>query len=105
MKPWCWGLASLIACSSPAPRPAAPSPVAPPPAAAPAPAPTPKPAGPPVAKREPFVETLHGVEVRDPYRWMEAGGAGFDAFLDRQAAHAHSVFAAIPGRDQLRDET
>lgn len=44
------------------------------------------------------------MEVRDPYRWMEHGGAELDRFLDAQATHAHRVLAAIAGRDQLRDE-
>ncbi len=56
------------------------------------------------AKIEEVTEVLHGVTVRDPYRWMEKGGAAFDAFLDEQNRHARAVLAAIPGRDQLRDQ-
>jgi prolyl oligopeptidase len=49
------------------------------------------------------VETLHGVAVRDPYRWMEHRGPDFDAHIDAQAAHARRILAAIPQRDRLRD--
>lgn len=56
-----------------------------------------------VATVDEVLETIHGVTVRDPYRWMEAGGPALDAFLDAQAARAKKVLAAIPGRDQMRD--
>ncbi|HEX4416974.1 MAG TPA: prolyl oligopeptidase family serine peptidase, partial [Kofleriaceae bacterium] len=102
-------LFGLSGCASqPAAAPAAPAGPAPTASAAPtapiavAPA-TPRPAGPIRAKLEPFAETLHGREVRDPYRWMERGGPVFDAFLDDQAGYARGALTAIPGRDQLRD--
>ena len=60
-------------------------------------------APPAVARVEDVVETLHGREVRDPYRWMEAGGAEMEAYLDDQDRFARATLAAIPGRDQLRD--
>jgi prolyl oligopeptidase len=53
----------------------------------------------PVARREEFVETKQGVEIRDPYRWMEAGGAEFDALLRAEDAYARGILAGIPGRD------
>lgn len=61
------------------------------------------PDAPPQAPREPFVETLHGVAVADPYRWMEAGDARFEAWLRSQDAHARRVLAALPGRAALRE--
>jgi prolyl oligopeptidase len=60
-------------------------------------------APPAVARVEDLVETLHGREVRDPYRWMEAGGAEMEAYLDDQDRFARATLAAIPGRDELRD--
>ena len=33
------------------------------------------PSGPPETRREDIVETLHGREVRDPYRWIEDGAS------------------------------
>lgn len=39
----------------------------------------------PQPRRLDIVETVHGIEVRDPYRWMEnARSAELDAWLDRQ---------------------
>lgn len=65
--------------------------------------PKPPPSGPAPVKIDAVIDTLHGVKVRDPYRWMEAGGPAFEAFLDEQGARARTTLAAIPGRDQLRD--
>lgn len=36
-------------------------------------------AGPKAARVEEVVEVMHGKEVRDRYRWMEAGGAEMEA--------------------------
>jgi prolyl oligopeptidase len=94
-------LAILVGCS-PQPKPAAP---ATPPPSPPRPVvlqPVPR-QGPAPAKVDPIVDTLHGVAVPDPYRWMEHRGPEFDAFLDAQNAQARKTLAAIPGRDQLRD--
>lgn len=60
------------------------------------------PASPAPAKIVDVVDTVHGVAVHDPYRWMEQGGAALDAFLDEQDAHARRAIAAIPGLAQLR---
>ena len=47
------------------------------------------------------VETINGVEWRDPYRWMEKGGAEFDAWAKAESAHARESLNAIPGRNAL----
>lgn len=94
-----------VGCSSaPAPKPqrVAETPDAPPPTPEVRP-PVPPPVDPAVAKVDVVEETLHGTTLRDPYRWMEAGGPAFDAFLDAQGGRAHAALSAIPGRDQLRD--
>jgi len=56
---------------------------------------------PPVARREPFAETMAGVEIQDPYRWMEAGGAEFDAYARAEAEHARSTLDGLPERAAL----
>lgn len=49
----------------------------------------------------PVTETVNGVEIHDPYRWMEQGGAQFDQWAKAEANHARSALDAIPGRDAL----
>jgi prolyl oligopeptidase len=45
------------------------------------------------------VETIHGVEVRDAYRWLEdAGDPGVRAWVAAQNAFTRSVIDALPGR-------
>src|SRR5688572_22437000 len=61
-------------------------------------------ATPPATRREPIVETIHGTEVADPYRWLEqAGDAEVVAWTRAQDEHARSELAALPGRDALRE--
>jgi len=48
-------------------------------------------------------ETIQGVTVRDPYRWMEGGGAEFDAWAKAESAHARVMLDAIPGHAALRE--
>jgi len=56
---------------------------------------------PPLAPREAFVEVLHGMPVSDPYRWMEANDARFEAWLRSQDDHARRVLGGLPGRADL----
>ena len=48
---------------------------------------------------------LHGHEVSDPYRWLEAPAhdAGVAAFIDAQDQAARTHLAALPGRAALSD--
>jgi prolyl oligopeptidase len=74
------------------------------PSAAPATAPAAAPirTGPPVAPVREVRETIHGVEVVDPYRWMEeAASAETRAFLEAQDAHARAQLSRLPGREAL----
>ena len=55
----------------------------------------------PPTRRDPLVETLHGVPVADPYRWLEtADSAETRAWVDAQNALTRSVLD-VPARDEL----
>ncbi|MDW8353740.1 MAG: prolyl oligopeptidase family serine peptidase [Bryobacterales bacterium] len=58
---------------------------------------------PPSTRTDNVTEVLHGVEVADPYRWLEDGrSAETREWLERQRAYARAVLDALPGRAQLR---
>jgi prolyl oligopeptidase len=58
----------------------------------------------PVARREPVVDRLWGVDVPDPYRWMETDSdPEWLPFLKGQTAHARAVLDRLPGRAAHRD--
>jgi prolyl oligopeptidase len=59
---------------------------------------------PPIAPVRAVTETLHGVEVTDPYRWMEDGGQEFTGWLKAQDAYARGVLERIPGRQKIAAE-
>jgi prolyl oligopeptidase len=59
---------------------------------------------PPPAPVRPVTDTLHGVAVTDPYRWMEDEGQELTDWLRAQDAHTRAVLARIPGRDRLLAE-
>lgn len=61
---------------------------------------------PPATERRPVVETLHGVELTDPYRWLEGDAQGrvtpeVAAWTDAQNAHTRAVLDHLPGRAEL----
>ncbi|MEQ1505191.1 MAG: prolyl oligopeptidase family serine peptidase [Myxococcota bacterium] len=81
-----WLAALLVGCPKP-------EPVAPP-----APVPV------PLAERRDVVETLHGVEVHDPYRWLEQADApDVVAWTDARKAEFHTATEALPVRQALYD--
>ena len=57
---------------------------------------------PPPTDRRDVVETLHGVEIRDPYRWLEDQDAlETRAWIDAQNAYTDSLLELVPGRAEL----
>jgi prolyl oligopeptidase len=70
-------------------------------------------AAPPPTEVQPVREVLHGVEVVDPYRWLEGSAAPemakpdpqldarVSAWTDAQNAYARSVLDNLPGRKEL----
>ncbi|MEL7046077.1 MAG: hypothetical protein AAGL66_13825, partial [Pseudomonadota bacterium] len=60
--------------------------------------------GPPVAKIENVVDTHWGVEVDDPYRYMEEVDDPYvREWFEGQAAYAEGYFAALAERESLFD--
>jgi prolyl oligopeptidase len=57
---------------------------------------------PPPTPKQPVVETLQGVTVRDDYRWLEEDSTGTRAWSDAQDAAARKALAALPGLPVLR---
>ena len=59
---------------------------------------------PPSTNIQDVIETVHGVEIRDPYRWLEDQDAPETrAWIDEQNAYADALLDQLPGRDRLRD--
>ena len=91
-------LSLLCACSAPP----APPPQNLPTASATAPATPAPPPGPPLARREAVTETLHGVEVTDPYRWLEDEKADeVQAFLSEHQAYTRKELDGMAWRGPL----
>jgi len=66
-------------------------------------APVPALAPPPATRAEPVRETLHGVEVADPYRWLEdQTSPETRKWIAEQNAYTASLLSAAPGRDRLK---
>ncbi|QCJ46183.1 prolyl oligopeptidase family protein [Haloprofundus sp. MHR1] len=55
---------------------------------------------PPQTPRREVVDTLHGEEVTDPYRWLEAESAEVSEWVERQNAYAESMLD-VPARRVL----
>lgn len=58
---------------------------------------------PPETRRDETVETLHGREVRDPYRWLEdKDSQETRTWIESQTAYAQRVLAEAPAPEALR---
>lgn len=56
----------------------------------------------PATRAEQVVDTLHGVQVADPYRWLEDEKAPeVQTWMTAQNAHAREALAKLPGREAL----
>ncbi len=61
-------------------------------------------AAPPASRVEAVVDTLHGVTVPDPYRWLEDGGsAEVQAWTEAQNAHTAARLNALPIRAEFEE--
>ncbi|HEY7114274.1 MAG TPA: prolyl oligopeptidase family serine peptidase [Thermoanaerobaculia bacterium] len=59
-------------------------------------------AGPPPTRKVDVRETVQGVEISDPYRWLEnQNSPETRAWIDAQNAYTKRVLAAVPGRGAL----
>jgi prolyl oligopeptidase len=59
---------------------------------------------PPFSEQKPVTETLHGVPVTDPYRWLEdQDSPRTRAWIEEQTCYARTYLDKIPGRDLIRE--
>ena len=57
---------------------------------------------PPPTPVESVTEVLHGIEITDPYRWLEdQNSPRTRKWLEEQAAYAREYFAATPDRERI----
>src|SRR5262245_47639963 len=57
---------------------------------------------PPATAREEVKETLHSVEITDPYRWLEEQDAPKTrTWIEAQNSYTQSLLGKLPGRDEL----
>src|SRR5437763_9127658 len=58
---------------------------------------------PPPTRTDNVTETLHGVKITDPYRWLEdQKSPETRAWIDAQTKFARSYLDVLPDRDQVR---
>jgi prolyl oligopeptidase len=58
---------------------------------------------PPFTPVEPVTEVLHGLEITDPYRWLEdQNSPRTRQWIEQQTAYTREYLDAIPGRDRIR---
>jgi prolyl oligopeptidase len=57
---------------------------------------------PPATKTDPVVETLNGVQITDPYRWLEDKDApATRSWIDGQMAYTQTILSNAPNRDRI----
>jgi prolyl oligopeptidase len=60
---------------------------------------------PPKTEVKPVTDTLHGVSITDPYRWLEdQDSPQTRAWIDEQVKYTESFLATLPGRDKLQKD-
>ena len=58
---------------------------------------------PPPTSVEPVTEILHGIEITDPYRWLEdQNSPRTRKWIDEQTAYTREYFASVPEREAIR---
>jgi prolyl oligopeptidase len=61
------------------------------------------PKSPPKTKTDPVKETFHGVEITDPYRWLEdQNSPETRQWIDAQNEYTDGLLNPLPGRDKLK---
>src|SRR5260370_8455037 len=61
---------------------------------------------PPFTPVEPITEVLHGVEITDPYRWLEdQNSPRTRKWIEEQTAYTRAYLDAIPGRETIRNRS
>lgn len=59
---------------------------------------------PPYSAVEPVTETMHGISVTDPYRWLEnQDSQRTRAWIEEQTRYARGYLDSIPGRERIRE--
>jgi prolyl oligopeptidase len=57
----------------------------------------------PATKKESIVDTVHGTQVPDPYRWLEeSDNPAVRDWTDKQNAYTRAYLDQLPGRDAIR---
>ncbi len=94
---------ALVACTTPKAAEMPETKPTPPPAPAPTPPPAPPKPAVPSTRTQVVKETLHGVAVADPYRWLEEEKAPeVQAWMQAQDKWARDHLAGLQGRDALK---
>ena len=58
---------------------------------------------PPKTRKDDFKETVHGVEIADPYRWLEnQDSSETRAWIEAQNAYTESMLGNLKGRENLK---